>query len=63
MIVVKVKGKGSLDKSLKELKRKFEKSKIVKELRERQSFKKKSEKKRERKKKAVYIQKKYRNED
>jgi small subunit ribosomal protein S21 len=57
MIIVPVKEGESIDKALKKLKRKFEKTGVVKELRERQKFTKPSVKKRYQKIKAVYIQK------
>jgi small subunit ribosomal protein S21 len=57
MIIVPVKEGESIDKSLKKLKRKFEKTGVVKELRERQKFTKPSIVKREQKLKAIYIQK------
>lgn len=57
MIIVPVKEGESIDKSLKKLKRKFEKTGVVKELRERQKFTKPSVKNRIQKIKAVYIQK------
>ncbi|MEI6124586.1 MAG: 30S ribosomal protein S21, partial [Bacteroidota bacterium] len=46
----------SIDKALKKYKRKFEKTGIVKELRERQKFTKPSVKRREEVLKAAYIQ-------
>lgn len=57
MIIVPVKEGESIDKVLKKLKRKFEKTGVVKELRERQKFTKPSIKKRFVKMKAIYIQK------
>ncbi len=57
MIIVPIKEGESIDKVLKKLKRKFEKTGVVKELRERQKFTKPSIKKREEKLKAIYIQK------
>ena len=57
MIIVPVKEGESIDKALKKLKRKFEKTGVVKELRERQKFTKPSVKKRYQKIKAVYVQK------
>jgi small subunit ribosomal protein S21 len=57
MIIIPVKEGESIDKSLKKLKRKFEKTGVVKELRERQKFTKPSVKKRDQKLKAIYIQK------
>jgi small subunit ribosomal protein S21 len=56
MIVVPVKEGESIDKALKKLKRKFEKTGVVKELRERQKFTKPSVKRRMERIKAVYIQ-------
>ncbi|MBP7102676.1 MAG: 30S ribosomal protein S21 [Bacteroidales bacterium] len=56
MIVVPIKDGENVDRALKKLKRKFEKTGVVKELRERQKFTKKSVKKREQIKKAIYIQ-------
>ncbi len=56
MIIVEV-GKGkSLDSALKEFKNKVTKTKLIKELRDRQHFTKKSVKKRETKLKATYVQ-------
>lgn len=57
MIIVPVKEGENIDRSLKKLKRKFEKTGILKELRERQKFTKPSVIKRDQLKKAVYIQK------
>jgi len=56
MIIVPVKEGESIDRSLKKLKRKFEKTGVVKELRERQKFTKQSIKRREVVNKAKYIQ-------
>ncbi len=55
MIIVPVKEGESIDKALKKLKRKFEKTGVVKELRERQKYTKPSVTKREQKLKAIYI--------
>ena len=57
MIVVPVKEGETVERALKKLKRKFEKTGVVKELRERQKFTKPSVIKRERKLKAIYVQK------
>ena len=57
MIIVPVKEGESIDRALKKLKRKFEKTGVVKELRERQKFTKPSIKKREAVNKAIFIQK------
>ena len=56
MIIVPVKEGENIDKALKKFKRKFEKTGVVKELRERQKFTKPSIVKREMKLKAIYIQ-------
>lgn len=56
MIIVPVKEGESIDRALKKLKRKFEKTGVVKELRERQKFTKPSVKKRDAVAKAVFIQ-------
>ncbi len=57
MIIVPIKEGENIDRALKKLKRKFEKTGILKELRERQKFTKPSVIKREQKIKARYIQK------
>lgn len=59
MIIIKVDDKISLEKALKRYKRKFDNLKIIKQLRDRKHFKKKSVKRRDEIKKAEYIQKKY----
>ncbi|HRW62249.1 MAG TPA: 30S ribosomal protein S21 [Bacteroidales bacterium] len=56
MIVVPLKEGENIERALKKFKRKFEKTGVVKELRERQAFVKPSVKKREQLKKAIYIQ-------
>lgn len=62
MIVIPVKEGENIDRALKRFKRKFEKTGIVKELRERQAFKKPSVKNREKIIKAVYVQQLQREE-
>jgi len=57
MIVVPIKEGENIDRALKKFKRKFEKTGVIKELRERQAYKKPSIKKRQRKLHAIYIQK------
>jgi len=57
MIVVPIKDGENVDRALKKLKRKFEKIGVVKELRARQKFTKKSVLRREQILKAIYIQK------
>jgi small subunit ribosomal protein S21 len=56
MIIIPVKEGENIDKALKKFKRKFEKTGVVKELRERQKYTKPSIKNREMKLKAIYIQ-------
>lgn len=56
MIIVPVKEGESIDRALKKLKRKFEKTGVVKELRERQKFTKPSVKKRDEIQRAIFIQ-------
>ncbi|HRS19182.1 MAG TPA: 30S ribosomal protein S21 [Bacteroidales bacterium] len=57
MIIVPIKEGENIDRALKKFKRKFEKTGIVKELRNRQAFTKPSIKRREQIIKAVYKQK------
>ena len=57
MIVVPVKEGETVERALKKLKRKFEKTGVVRELRDRQKFTKPSVIKREQKLKAIYVQK------
>lgn len=54
MIKVDIKKEGGIDRALKKFKWKFDKTGVVKELRERQSFTKECIKKREQIKKAAY---------
>jgi small subunit ribosomal protein S21 len=56
MIIVPVKEGENIERALKKYKRKFEKTGVVKELRERQKFTKPSIKNREARLKAIYIQ-------
>lgn len=62
MLVVEVVD-GKIEKALKTLKRKWDKTKNMKELRERKEFIKNTDKKRSAKSRAAYIQKKYRGND
>ncbi len=57
MLIVQVKEGESIEKALKKYKKKFEKTGVVKELRERQKFTKPSVVMREKKIKAIYKQK------
>ena len=63
MLIIKIEEKDTIEKALKRLKRKFDKTEVVKELRERKYFTKKSVKKREQKKKAIYIEQKFKTEE
>ena len=57
MIIVPIKEGENIEKALKKFKRKFEKTGITKELRDRQAFTKPSIRKRKEKIHAVYVQK------
>ncbi|HOI47866.1 MAG TPA: 30S ribosomal protein S21 [Prolixibacteraceae bacterium] len=63
MIIIPVKEGENIERALKRFKRKFEKTGVIKELRERQNFSKPSVKKRAELKKAIYIQALQRQED
>tara|TARA_R100000664_G_C2696324_1_gene98409 strand:+ start:326 stop:523 length:198 start_codon:yes stop_codon:yes gene_type:complete len=54
MIKIKVKKNESIDKALKRFKKKFRNTKVVKELKERQKFEKKSDKRRNQIQQAKY---------
>ena len=62
MLLVEVKD-GKIEKALKTLKRKWDKTKVMKELRGRKEFIPKSDRKRSAKSRAAYIHKKYRSND
>ncbi len=57
MIIVPLKEGENIDRVLKKLKRKFEKTGVLKEVRERQKYTKPSERRRQEKLKAIYVQK------
>ena len=57
MIVIPIKEGENIERALKKFKRKFEKTGVVKELRNRQAFTKPSVTKRQQKLHAVYVQK------
>ena len=57
MIVIPVKEGENIERALKKFKRKFEKTGVIKELRERQAYTKPSIKRRQEVKHAIYIQK------
>ena len=54
MLIIDVKENGSIDKALKKYKKRFEKIKVLKELRKRQSFTKPSMRRRKEVLKAIY---------
>ena len=57
MLIIPVKEGESIERALKKYKKKYDKTRVVKDLRERQNFTKKSVIRREEIKKAIYIQK------
>ncbi len=63
MLIVEVNEKQPIERALKVLKRKWDKTKTLKELRDRKEFVPKSDRKRSAKSRAAYIQKKYRTND
>ena len=63
MIIIPVKEGENIERALKKFKRKFEKTGVIKELRERQAFTKPSVKRREEVKRAVYVQQLKQNEE
>lgn len=63
MIIVPVKEGENIDRALKKLKRKFEKTGVIKEVRERQHYTKPSDKRRQQVLKAQYIQQLRNNEE
>lgn len=56
MIIIPVKEGENIERALKRFKRKFEKTGVIKELRDRQKFTKPSVINREQRKKAIYVQ-------
>lgn len=63
MLIVEVNAKQPIERALKLLKRKWDKSKAIKILRDKKEFKKKSVRRRDELKRAAYIEKKYRSND
>jgi len=63
MLIVEVNAKQPIERALKVLKRKWDKSKAMKILRDRKEFTKKSVKRRSEIGRAKYVQKKYRSND
>lgn len=56
MLIIKQEKGENIERMLKRFKKKFEKTKVLKELRNRQAFTKPSVKNRELRKKAIYVQ-------
>lgn len=63
MIIVPVKEGENIEKALKKFKRKFEKTGVIKELRNRQAFEKPSVTNRKKMMRAIYIQKLHQSEE
>ena len=63
MIIVPIKEGENIERALKKFKRKFEKTGVVKELRDRQAFTKFSVRRREQILKAIYIQQLQRSQE
>jgi len=63
MIIIEVNGKDSIERALKKFKRKFDSTKVLRELRDRQSYTKKSVERRDEVKKAIYLEQKRREEE
>jgi small subunit ribosomal protein S21 len=63
MIVIPIKEGEHIERALKKFKRKFEKTGVIKELRERQVYTKPSVKQRQQKLHAVYVQKMQQEEE
>ena len=64
MIIVEVEGgKDGIEKALKKYKRKFERTKMMRQLRNRKEFEKPSVKRRNQIKKAIYVEQKFGNND
>ncbi len=63
MIIVPLKEGENIERALKKFKRKYEKTGVIKELRNRQAFVKPSVSRREQIKKAIYVQKLQREEE
>lgn len=63
MLIVEVTTKQPIERALKVLKKKWDKSKAMKILKDKKEFKKKSVRRRDELQRAAYIQKKYRSND
>lgn len=63
MLVIQVKEGDNIERALKKYKRKYEKTKVLRELRKRKNFTKPSLENREKLKKAIYVEQLKRNAD
>ena len=64
MIIVQIEGgKDGIEKALKKYKKKFEKTKVMRQLRNRKEFEKPSVKRRNQINKAIYVEKKFGNNE
>ena len=63
MLIIEIKKGETIESALKKLKSKFKKTGILTELRENTYFEKPSNEKRYTKKKAIYVQKKFKNQE
>ncbi len=63
MIIIPVKEGENIERALKKFKRKFERTGVIKELRNRQAYAKPSVKKRQQKLRAIYVQKMQQEEE
>ena len=63
MIIVPIKEGENIERALKKFKRKFERTGTVKEIRARQAFEKPSVRRREELRHAIYVQKKFQNQE
>jgi small subunit ribosomal protein S21 len=63
MIIIEVTVKDTIERALKKFKRKFDNTKVLRELRNRQSYTKKSVQRRDEVKKAIYLEKKKKQEE
>jgi small subunit ribosomal protein S21 len=62
MLIIEIGRNENIDRALKRLKKKFDNTGVVRELRKRKEFKKKSEERREEIKKAKFISKKFKDD-
>jgi small subunit ribosomal protein S21 len=64
MIIVQIEGgKDGIEKALKKYKKKFEKTKVMRQLRNKKEFEKPSVKRRNQIKKAIYVKQKFGNNE